>query len=81
MLEENECDHIFQEKIREDRPRFNKLLKIVKNGDTIIVTKSFVRSTKDALATIEQLNVKGIGLVVLNMGGYKEEKKRVWKII
>lgn len=77
MLEENECDLIFQEKIsgrnKEDRPEFNKLLDTVKNGDTIIVTKldRFARSTKDALATIEQLNEKGVGLIVLNMGGDK----------
>lgn len=77
MLEENKCDHIFQEKIsgrkKEDRPEFNKLLEIVKKGDTIIVTKldRFARSTKDALATIELLNEKGVGLIVLNMGGDK----------
>jgi len=75
MLEENECNYIFQEKIsgrnKEDRSEFNRLLEIVKKDDIIIVTKldRFARSTKDALSTIEQLNAKGVGLIVLNMGG------------
>lgn len=45
----------------------------MKYGDTIIVTKldRFARSTKDALNTIELLNDKGVGLLVLNMGGDK----------
>ncbi|MDL4840351.1 recombinase family protein [Aquibacillus rhizosphaerae] len=77
QLEEYECDYIFKEKTsgrkKEDRPEFNRLLEKVEENDTIIVTKldRFARSTKDALATIELLNDKGVGLVVLNMGGDK----------
>lgn len=77
QLEENNCDCIFKEKIsgrnRDNRPEFNKLLQTVKEGDTIVVTKldRFARSTKDALYTIEYLNEKGVGLIVLNMGGDK----------
>ena len=53
------------------RTGFKSLLEQVKEGDTIVVTKldRFARSTKDALETIEYLNNKGVGLVILNFGG------------
>lgn len=77
QLEDYNCDYIFKEKIsgrrKENRSEFNKLLERVTKNDTIVVTKldRFARSTKDALSTIELLNEKGVGLVVLNMGGDK----------
>lgn len=77
QLEENKCDKIFKEKVsgrhKEDRQQFNKLLSVLQKGDTVVVTKldRFARSTKDALATIEQLDEMGVALVVLNMGGDK----------
>ncbi|MFU2014812.1 recombinase family protein [Peribacillus butanolivorans] len=39
----------------------------VQEGDTIVVTKldRFARSTKDALNTIEYLNIKGVSLILL----------------
>lgn len=53
------------------RAGFKALLERVKEGDTIVVTKldRFARSTRDALETIEYLNSKGVGLVILNFGG------------
>lgn len=53
------------------RAGFKSLLELVQEGDTIVVTKldRFARSTKDALETIEYLNEKGVGLVILNFGG------------
>ncbi|AMV11536.1 resolvase [Geobacillus thermoleovorans] len=77
QLEEFGCEKIFKEKVsgrkKDNREQFNKLLETVKEGDVIVVTKldRFARSTKDALNTIEYLNSKGVGLVVLNMGGEK----------
>jgi DNA invertase Pin-like site-specific DNA recombinase len=77
LLEEFGCEKIFKEKVsgrkKDNREQFNKLLETVKEGDVIVVTKldRFARSTKDALNTIEYLNSKGVGLVVLNMGGEK----------
>ncbi|MBH0156003.1 recombinase family protein [Fictibacillus sp. 5RED26] len=76
-LNENGCSTIFKEKLsgrkKDERPEFNKLLETVQSGDYIVVTKldRFARSTKDALNTIEYLNNKGVGLIVLNMGGDK----------
>ncbi|WP_346655054.1 recombinase family protein [Bacillus sp. SYJ] len=39
----------------------------------MVVTKldRFVRSTKDALNTIEYIDSKGVSLIVLNLGGDK----------
>jgi DNA invertase Pin-like site-specific DNA recombinase len=77
QLQEAGCDTIFKEKVsgrkKEDREQFNLLLETVQEGDTIVVTKldRFARSTKDALNTIEDLNSKGVSLIVLNMGGDK----------
>lgn len=77
QLEEFGCDKIFKEKIsgrkKDNREEFQKLLELVREGDTIVVTKldRFARSTKDALNTIEYLNDKSVGLIVLNMGGDK----------
>src|SRR5699024_8695838 len=70
-------DSIYKEKVsgrtKDNRIEFNKLLDIVKANDTIVVTKldRFARSTKDALNTIELLQKKGVGLVVLNVSGEK----------
>lgn len=75
QLKESGCTTIYQEKVSGrktvNREQFNKLLDVVENGDTIVVTKldRFARSTKDALHTIELLNNKGVSLIVLNMGG------------
>ncbi len=73
-LKEYGCERIFREKVSGrtlQRPQFQKLLEVVAQGDSIVVTKldRFARSTRDALATIEALNQKGVSLVVLNMGG------------
>ena len=73
-LKEYGCEKIFREKISGRtlrRPQFQNLLHTLAQGDSVVVTKldRFARSTRDALATIEALNQKGVSLVVLNMGG------------
>ncbi|MCY8523135.1 recombinase family protein [Bacillus atrophaeus] len=71
------CEKIFKEKVsgrdKNKRPQFQKLLATVQEGDTIVVSKldRFARSTKDALATIDQIKEKGVGLIVLNVSGEK----------
>lgn len=75
QLKEVGCTTIYQEKASgrktTNREQFNKLLEVVNDGDTIVVTKldRFARSTRDALHIIEMLDNKGVSLVVLNMGG------------
>lgn len=73
QLEEECCDKIFFEKItgtKNDRPEFQKLLRAIQTGDTIVVTKldRFARSTQDALNTIKYLFEKGVRINVLNLG-------------
>lgn len=75
QLNDVKCEKIFREKVsgrqKEGRQQLRILLEMVKEGDSIVVTKldRFARSTKDALNTIEELNKKGVTLIVLNMGG------------
>ncbi|MFQ3542835.1 recombinase family protein [Halobacillus rhizosphaerae] len=77
QLKVHGCERIFKEKVsgrkKEDREQFNQLLETVEVDDAIVVTKldRFARSTKDALHTIDILNQKGVGLIILNMGGDK----------
>ena len=53
-----------------DRPIFNKLLKELYTGDTLVVTKldRLCRSTREGLEIIEKLKEKGIRIHILNMG-------------
>lgn len=53
-----------------ERPQFEKLLKIVKAHDTIIVTKldRFARNTKEALEAIDPLLNNDVTIKVLNLG-------------
>lgn len=73
-LKEHGCDRVYKEKLSgrtTDRPQFQAVLNALQTGDTLVVTKldRFARSTKDALTIIDQLNERGVSLVVLNMGG------------
>ena len=46
-------------------------LEFVREGDTLVVTKPdrLARSTADLLAIVGKLEAKGVGLMVLSMGG------------
>jgi len=64
---------IFEEKVtgtKRDRMEFNKLLKKLQGGDTLVVTKldRFARSTRDALEVIADLFERGVRVHILNMG-------------
>jgi len=72
-LEKEGCDVIYKEKFtgtRKDRPEFQKLLKELKEGDTLVVTKldRFARSAVDGISTIKELFDRGVKVHVLNMG-------------
>jgi DNA invertase Pin-like site-specific DNA recombinase len=67
------CEMIFQEKFTgttKERAEFEKVIAILKKGDTLVVTKldRFARSSMDALSTIKELFDKGVRVHVLNMG-------------
>lgn len=72
LLDEG-CQEIYKEKFTatsKDRPEFQKLLKVLAEGDTLVVTKldRFARSANDATSIIEDLFKKGVRIHVLNMG-------------
>lgn len=72
-LEKEGCEIIYSEKITgtiKERPEFQKLLNIVKDGDTIVVTKldRFARSASDAIIIIRSLFERGVRVHILNMG-------------
>jgi DNA invertase Pin-like site-specific DNA recombinase len=69
------CDIIREEKQSgksiEGRPIFQRLLNELEPGDVVVVSKldRFARNTLNALETVRELEKKGVGLVVLNLGG------------
>jgi len=73
QLENEGCDVIYKEKFtgtKKDRPEFTKLLDVLKQGDTLVVTKldRFARTTADGINTVKELFERGVKVHVLNMG-------------
>lgn len=72
-LQKEGCDKIYKDKFtgtKTDRPKFNALLKDLKEGDTLVVTKldRFARTTTNGIKTVKDLFERGIKVHVLNMG-------------
>ena len=68
------CKQVFQEQIssvKEHRPMLDTALNSLNGGDVLVVTKPdrLARSTQDLLRIVESLEKKGVGLIVLSMGG------------
>lgn len=73
QLENEGCKVIYKEKFTgttKERPEFDKLLEIINEGDTLVVTKldRFARSTRDGIEVIQDLFKRGVKVHVLNMG-------------
>ena len=53
-----------------ERPKFQKLLKILKEGDTLVVCKldRFARTAIEGVQTVRELFDRGIRVHILNMG-------------
>jgi DNA invertase Pin-like site-specific DNA recombinase len=73
QLEKENCDQIFSEKstgTNKKREEFQKLINLLQEGDTLVVTKldRFARSTQDALEIIKDFFNRNIKVHVLNMG-------------
>lgn len=73
VLKKEGCGVVYSEKstgMNIDRVEFQKLLKILKEGDTLTVTKMdrFARSAEDGVNLIKDLLSKGIKVHILNMG-------------
>ena len=72
-LEKNGAETIYQEKFtgtKTDRPQFNELLSVLKEGDTLMVTKldRFARSASQGSELVKELIERGIKVNILNMG-------------
>lgn len=72
-LQDEGCIKIYQESFtgtKTDRPKFSELLSLLKEGDTLVVTKldRFARSTVDGIQTVKELFNKGVKVHILNMG-------------
>lgn len=75
VLRENGAVEIFRDSFtgtKRHRPALDKLLSVVKEGDTIIVAKldRIARSTKDGIDIIDDLLGRGVSINVLNMGKF-----------
>ncbi|QSN68895.1 recombinase family protein [Mammaliicoccus sciuri] len=73
QLEREGCDKIYKDKFtgtKRDRPNFNELLEVLKEGDTLAVTKldRFARTTSDGINVIKELFEKGVKVHILKMG-------------
>lgn len=73
MLKKNGATVIFQDAYTgtsTERPNFTKLLHIVKEGDTIVITKldRFARNTSEGLQVIQGLLERNVKVHILNMG-------------
>lgn len=72
-LEKQGAEKIYQEKFTgtiTDRPQLNELLSVLKEGDTLMVTKldRFARSASQGSELVKELIAKGIRVHILNMG-------------
>ena len=72
-LEKYGCQKIIEEAFSGktmERPKFQKLLKILKEGDTLVVCKldRFARTAIEGVQTVRELFNRGIRVHILNMG-------------
>ncbi len=72
-LKSEGCEDVYSEKFtgtKTDRPEFNRVLDVLEEGDTLVVTKldRLARNTKEGIEIIERLFAKGVKVHVLNVG-------------
>jgi DNA invertase Pin-like site-specific DNA recombinase len=64
---------IFAEQVSSvaERPKLREALRYIRKGDVLMVTKPdrLARSTADLLAIVAKLEGRGVGLLILSMGG------------
>jgi DNA invertase Pin-like site-specific DNA recombinase len=67
------CEETFTEQVSAlgQRDRLKEALRFVRRADTLVVTKPdrLARSTTDLLRIVEDLDRRGVGLIMLSMGG------------
>lgn len=72
-LKQAGCEVIYHDSFtgtKMDRPEFSKLLALLGDGDTLVVTKldRFARTASDGAKTVQALVERGVEVNVLNMG-------------
>jgi DNA invertase Pin-like site-specific DNA recombinase len=72
-LKNENCDLIFSEKFtgtKADRPQLKEVLSVLKEGDTLVVTKldRLARNTVEGIEIVKDLFSKGVRVHVLNVG-------------
>lgn len=70
------CERVFKEHVSAvaaSRPELERALEFLREGDTLVVTKldRLARSVQHLWSIVEALDAKGVGLVILNLGGEK----------
>ena len=73
ILRQNGATILYQDAFtgtKTSRPNFNKLLAILKEGDTLIITKldRFARNTVEGINVVQHLLGRGVRVNILNMG-------------
>ena len=67
------CERVFSERVSSvaHRAALAEALRFVRDGDVLMVTKPdrLARSTMDLLEIVKDLEARGVGLVILSMGG------------
>ena len=67
------CGKVFQEKVSSiaTRAQLKACLEVLREGDALVVTKPdrLARNTGELLGMVEGLTARGIGVVILSMGG------------
>ena len=67
------CEEIFSEQVSAvaQRDRLSEALRFVRRGDTLVACKPdrLARSTTDLLRIVDGLDRRGVGLIMLSMGG------------
>lgn len=77
LLKEAGADRILCESFtgtRKNRPKLNELMAMVREGDTVVMTKldRMARSTRDGLEIIDEFLRKGVHINILNMGRFDD---------
>ncbi|WP_214781031.1 recombinase family protein [Exiguobacterium sp. s22] len=72
-LEEEGCEVIYSDTYtgtKIERPKFKELLEVLKEGDTLVVTKidRFARSTIEGSQIVKELLERGVIINILNVG-------------
>ncbi len=69
------CEEIFAEQVSAvaQRDRLKEALRFIRRGDTLVACKPdrLARSTTDLLRIVDDLDRRGVGLIMLSMGGQR----------